>query len=262
MQLKQGLGAIALACAMAACAAPWTPPAQPDVGRIDQEAGEDARAGRLEEAAAKRRWYHAHALAFAPSHSGVRRSFAMSDWYELARRYPPAMQDMLDAQDKAQQAVRAGGPDAREAMADLSAFAEQLGDPRPIASVMSWLDANRPADARRFAHAALPALVTAQEAALAVRYLDAEAWLRERASTFETLSQYASPGRTRAAQLRGNQDFVERDAAFAVAALVKAGRPAEAAAMVERLRAVLGSDAKMHACSDALRGHAPPLRRY
>lgn len=263
MNLMQRVGALVLATGVtAAGAAAWTPPVKPDVDAILNQARDDAIAGRLDEAAAKHRWYHAHALAFKPSHVGVRVSFAMADWVRLARRHPPAMQDMLDAQAQAVQVLKAGGPGAGEALGDLAAFAGSLGDPRPMADAMAWLDANRPADARRHAHEALPALVTANEAALAVRYLDADRWLAERKRSFDAVTERDWLGVAKAEQRERAQAFADREAAFAVAALVKAGRPAEAAAMVERLRAILGSDAKMHFSADALRGHAPPLRRY
>ena len=61
---------------------------------------------------------------------------------------------------------------------------------------------------------------------------------------------------------RRAQDFVDRQTAFAVAALVRAGRPSEADELVKKLRAVLGDDAAMSASADALRGQAPPLYPY
>lgn len=251
-----------VACLIAGAAGAWEPPTPVDVDKVLREAREATVAGQLDKAAVRHRWYHENALRHLPAHSGVRLSFALHDWYELARRHPPAMQDMLAAQQKAMQMTQQGGPDARDAFGDLTAFAEVLGDAQPVASTFAWLDANRPADARRLLLSALPALVTANEPALAVRYLDVDEWLRRNRGTFELLSQHSSPGERPVDRRRQAQEFVDRQAAFAVAAMVKAGRPAEAGDMVKQLRRTLGDDAKMASCDDALRGHAPPLRRY
>lgn len=263
MNFAARLGAMAFAFHLSlGHAAAWTPPAKVDVDQILREAGEDARAGRFDDAAAKHRWYHANALSHAPSHVGVRVSFALMDWYQLARKHPAAMQDMLTAQDQAAQAVRNGGAETDGAMRDLTALAETLGDPKVVVSTFAWLDANRPADARRFVDDALPSLLTAQQVALAVRYLDVDAMLKRSRGIYETLTNAKRSGESEAERRLSAQNFVDRQAAFAVAALAKAGRAAEAAAMRERLRALLGTTAPMRSTEDALRGHAPPLQRY
>ena len=257
------LGCIGLiACLIAGAATAWEPAAPIDVDQVLVEAREAAMAGRFDDAAARHRWYHANALRHAPAHSGVRTSFAMLDWHRLALRHPPALDDMLAAQEAAARRVKAGGPEAREAIVDLAAFARVLGQPQAMATTFVWLDANRPADAGRFLLSALPALVSADESALVVRYLDVDDLLRRSASAFELLMAQQVAEEDPSDRRRRAQDFVDRQTAFAVAAMVRAGRPSEAEDLVKRLRAVLGDDAAMSASADALRGQAPPLYPY
>lgn len=246
-------------------AAPWTPPAQPDVDQILKQARELSRpGGDPEQAAAMHRWYHQHALAHAPSHGGVRLSFALSDWHALALRYPPALADMQAARDRAAERLRAGGPNPREAMSDLAALDQQLADPRVSAELMAWLDANRPADARSFAPLAMAAVVASGQHALALRYLDQNALVRnsERQLRGMTDSAERLPETQRPEFRQGVVSYLDRQAAPAVAALAQAGRAQDAQQLLDRLQGVLGQDAQLHLCRDGLRGFAPPFRRY
>lgn len=256
-----------LVCLLASAslaAAPWSPPAEPDVDQILKAARDLAREGRdLEQAAAMHRWYHDHALAHAVSHAGVRLSFALSDWHALAMRHLPALADMQAAHDRAALRVRNGGPNLREAMQDLAALGEQLADPRASADAMAWLDANRPADARRFAPQALTALVAAGRHDLALRYLDQEALIASIAGPFKAMTEGEQrvPEGERSAFRQGVTAYFDRRAAPAVAALVLGGRALEAQQLVDRVQAALGRDAPLPLCRDGLRGFAPPFRR-
>lgn len=57
--------------------------------------------GKYEQALERFIWFHEHALEHDPGMSGVRLSFALSDWKELADEYPPAKIALVDTRDQA-----------------------------------------------------------------------------------------------------------------------------------------------------------------
>ncbi len=69
---------------------------RPDLQKIRDEARTLATQGRYEEALQRHLWYHNHALEIDPAQTGVRLSFALSDWVELGRHYPKARQALIE----------------------------------------------------------------------------------------------------------------------------------------------------------------------
>jgi tRNA A-37 threonylcarbamoyl transferase component Bud32 len=88
----------------AASAELWAPnPAageKPNLSQILQEAKGLAQEGRYEEALQRQIWYHNHALEIDSAQTGVRLSFALSYWMELARRYPKAKVALVEVRDR------------------------------------------------------------------------------------------------------------------------------------------------------------------
>ena len=72
------------------------------------EARRLASAGRYQEALEKHIWYHRHALEYGPSHAGVRLSFALNDWVELGRKYPPALEALSKIRDEGESELASG----------------------------------------------------------------------------------------------------------------------------------------------------------
>jgi hypothetical protein len=64
--------------------------------------------GAYEEALQRHIWYHNHALEIDSAHSAVRLSFALSDWMELARRYPKAKQALIEIRDNKSREIAEG----------------------------------------------------------------------------------------------------------------------------------------------------------
>lgn len=239
----------------------WTPPAQPDLDALGQQARADVEAGRYAQAAAYHRWYFTHALGIDQAHSGVRLSFALSHWRALGELYPPALQDMREAREAAAAQVRAGGPAQQQAVRDLVALELHLVDPSGSAATALWLQMHRPADLPAFVSIALPALVAAGNASLAMQHFDEPKVLAGIQRTFNRLSDRAGSDRGSEETRRSAQAFVDGEAAPAVAAMVQIGQAERARAFVAQVRVLIGADAKLHACDDALRGFAPPFRR-
>lgn len=239
----------------------WTPPAQPDLDVLDRQARADLAAGRYAQVAAYHRWYFNNALGIDPAHSGVRLSFALSHWRALAELYPPALQDMREARDAAAAQVRAGGPAQQQAVRDLVALELHLADPSGSAATALWLQMHRPADLPAFVSRALPALVAAGNASLAMQHFDEPLVLAGIQRTFNGLSDHARSDRGPEETRRSAQAFVDGEAAPAVSAMVQIGQAERARAFVAKVRALIGADAKLPECEDALRGFAPLFGR-
>jgi predicted Ser/Thr protein kinase len=77
-----------------------TPDEKPNLAAIATEAKNLTASGRYEDALQRYLWYHHHALEYDPAQAGVRLSFALSDWMELARRYPKARQALIEIRDE------------------------------------------------------------------------------------------------------------------------------------------------------------------
>jgi hypothetical protein len=75
------------------------PGEKPDVDKIWQEASDLRKQGHYEESLQRHIWYHNHALEYGVGQTGVRLSFALSDWVELGRRYPKAKEALVEIRD-------------------------------------------------------------------------------------------------------------------------------------------------------------------
>jgi serine/threonine protein kinase len=83
------------------------PGAKPDLMAILQEAKELMTQQRYEDSLQRQIWYHNHSNS-DPSQLGVRNSFALADWVELGRRYPKAMQALIEIRNENERKIYAG----------------------------------------------------------------------------------------------------------------------------------------------------------
>lgn len=72
-----------------------------DVKQALDDAERFTREGNYEQALERHIWYHENALKYAPSQYGVRLSFALSDWVELGKSYPKALDALRHTRDEA-----------------------------------------------------------------------------------------------------------------------------------------------------------------
>src|ERR1035437_4162991 len=109
---QQQLALLSATNPVAASAETWSPAVAPgsasDLQKILGEAKDFMSKGAYEEALQRHIWYHNHALAIDPAQTGVRLSFALSDWMELGRRYPKAKQALLEIRDNKTREIAAG----------------------------------------------------------------------------------------------------------------------------------------------------------
>lgn len=126
--------------------------------------------GRHEEALSEFVWFHDHALVEEPALYGVRLSFALMYWIELAEAYPKAKQVLEEIRDLKTEALIHGDGN-REIFHDVEAINEALGCPAHTYSLFVQLTFSNSALAQSCSKLALPAIVSEGDFALAARYL-------------------------------------------------------------------------------------------
>jgi hypothetical protein len=151
--------------------AAWTPPENPNPQQILNEAQTDTKAGRYEDALAKHVWFHENALKLRPSLYGVRLSFALSDWVELAAAYPVALEKLKTIRDQAADRVRESDQ-VREPFHDFASINKYLNESIKTKDLFLWLNSSKPELAKSVFDLAEPALIDAKEYHLCGGYIE------------------------------------------------------------------------------------------
>jgi len=151
--------------------AEWKPPANPNPDKILNEAWKDTRENRYEDALAKFVWFHENALKYNKALYGVRLSFALGYWRELAEVYPPAMVKLKEARDEAEKKV-INGKNLKESFHDMVSINRELGDESRTKEVFTLLDSRDPESAKKVYDLAQPALINSKEYKLCGKYVD------------------------------------------------------------------------------------------
>jgi serine/threonine protein kinase len=128
---QQQLALLSATNPVPASAETWSPAvaagSTPDLQRILGEAKEFMSKGAYEEALQRHIWYHNHALEIDRGQTGVRLSFALSDWMELGRRYPKAKQALIEIRDSKTREI-AEGRGYSEMVQEVQAINHELQD--------------------------------------------------------------------------------------------------------------------------------------
>jgi hypothetical protein len=130
-----------------------------------------AKAGRFEEALRDYVWFHNNALKYESSLSGVRLSYALSDWIGLGKSYPKAIAALERIRDR-KIALLIGGEEVFSLFHDVVSINESLKCQKKTCEVFKELDRRYPEFARSCASVILGALVKCGEFELAKRYSD------------------------------------------------------------------------------------------
>lgn len=138
--------------------------------------------GRHEEALQELSWFHEHALEEQPSMYGVRLSFALGYWADLANVYAPA-RTALDAVRERDAALLLSGRGDRRRFHDLVSIDAALGQRARTHEVYVRLRETAPELAAACAGLALPAVIAAGDFALAEQMLpDPESTIRKQSA--------------------------------------------------------------------------------
>lgn len=138
--------------------------------QVLRDARETARRGAHAEALEKYLWFHHHALEHSPSLTGVRLSYAISEWIELANAYPPAMEALELIQSNNLRLLKEGSGE-RLRFNEFASINRSLGRFELTATLFAELAEYQPEFAQTCFRAALPALVRTRSFALARRFV-------------------------------------------------------------------------------------------
>jgi len=130
-----------------------------------------AREGRYEEALREYIWFHEHALQHRQSLYGVRLSFALWYWMELAKEYPEARKKLEEIRDRKTETLASGGGD-RELFHDVRSINHALGEEEKTHQLFTTMLKTAPLLAPACADLAIEAIVKAGDFMLAERYSD------------------------------------------------------------------------------------------
>jgi hypothetical protein len=234
----------------------WSPPENPNPQAILQEAHADTRAKRYETALAKHVWFHEKALSIEPALYGVRLSFALSNWHELAKEYPPALMKLKDIRDQAKKNV-IEGKDVRESFHDMGSINDQLGEQAATKKVFVILDEKSPKIAKEVFDLAKPSLVQAKAYSLFGKYIVPEDDFSKMRETYRQGKELAEDARFGVRHLDFANKKFANDATTLVAILAVNDRKEEAEEIAASARAEW-DDRSFHAgLEKALMGVVP-----
>lgn len=146
------------------------PGEKPNPAHVEIEAKMLMKKGDYEAALQRHLWYHNHALEHQPYLSGVRNSFVLSQWTELARRYPKAKTAMMEVRDSGTRELMAGRGGSG-LFQDVVAINEQWGGQKSTLELFKNLDAHQPALAKQCYQLAEALLVDQKDYAICGRYV-------------------------------------------------------------------------------------------
>jgi hypothetical protein len=125
--------------------------------------------GRYAEALADFVWFHDHALEYKPSLHAIRLSFALGDWADLGRLYPPALEKLKSIRNEKTGAI-SRGEGSRALFDDVASINEDLEEEQLTCDLFQDLDQSNPELAQACASSALEGLVRCGAYELAYRY--------------------------------------------------------------------------------------------
>lgn len=144
-------------------------PADLNLTTFIQDNAELIKHGEFKKVLERHIWYHNHALEYNPGLTGVRLSFALSDWKKLADMYPPALRAMQKIRDnKTKEVARNASSDL---FMDVAALNRTLGEDGKTVDLFKTLDAKQPEVAAACFQQAKPALFAANQYGTIRKYL-------------------------------------------------------------------------------------------
>jgi hypothetical protein len=147
--------------------AEWRPPARPDPAAILVQAKQDAKHGRYREALEKHLWLFRQTH---PAFARQRIAAVLPAWYQLGRKYPPALNALERVRAESGAQLMGTRADWRQ-FADYSAITLYLDDDETAtAHMFAWLDQHRPDLASKAYEIARPSLVAVGQSRLYAKY--------------------------------------------------------------------------------------------
>ena len=237
----------------------WTPPESPDPQKILDEARADFQNGLYAIALDKHIWFHHNALNYQSALSGVRLSFALSAWRDLAKVHPPALNALKNEITQSETRVVNGTFCDFDAFHDFVSLNQLLGSEHRVVSLFSSLDENRPKCARDVFLIAKSSLAAKQALPLSAKYIKPKGDFTAMVHSYERHLEYNAGGRPEI------QSFAEAmfiyESSLLVATLSVDGRTKEAQDFISKAIDILDNEEMKRAMDKALLGE-PMLRPY
>lgn len=137
-----------------------------DPGDILNRGRTSALEGRHEEALRDLLWFHENALKHDRAYYGVRLSFAVGYWKELADLYPPALEALQSVKKQSEAALRRG-EGGRDLFNDVVSINRELNRESDTYKLFLTLKRKHRASTRKFGDLAVEAIVGAGDFKLA-----------------------------------------------------------------------------------------------
>lgn len=122
-------------------------------------------------------WYWDHILEYQPNEYGVRLSFALGIWKELADVYPPALEKLKQIRDGAEAKALQGNPDS---MSEANSINSTLGEQKRTVELVKTMDRTQLELVRKVWRRVERTMIENGETAMALKYSPApeEKWSR------------------------------------------------------------------------------------
>ncbi len=142
---------------------------------------------KYEEALLRLRWFWDHILEYERAQYGVRLSFALGIWKQLADVYPPALQELRSLRDKSEQGAAA----SPYAFHDLLSLNETLGETPKSIAFFKELMTKSPEQAQKFYRFIDSKMIAAKEFKIAMEYggSPADRWEKLKPSVQQDVSE-------------------------------------------------------------------------
>lgn len=142
---------------------------------------------KYEEALLRLRWFWDHILEYERAQYGVRLSFALGIWKQLADVYPPALQELRSLRDKSEQRAAA----SPYVFHDLLSLNETLGETPKSIAFFKELMTKSPEQAQKFYRFIDSKMIAAKEFKIAMQYggSPADRWEKLKPSVQQDVSE-------------------------------------------------------------------------
>jgi len=154
--------------------AEWAPKNPIDPHSILSSAVDDRVSKNYKTALQKQLWFHHNVLEHNRSFYGVRLSFALSYWVELANEYPPALKALEKELALSEAKVKSGKDCDENPFHDFSSINRELNRFKPVVSLFKYLDKEIPESARKNFNLAKSSLIRSKDYELYVKYVNSE----------------------------------------------------------------------------------------
>lgn len=171
-------------------ASEWKPTDPINASKILNEARQDRTERRYGQALQKHIWFHQNALKYNIGMGGVRLSYALADWLELAKVYPPALEAMKAEAIDAEQRVLAGDISRIDLFHDVVSINQTLNQDEKSVELFKKIAATEPQDAKIMLIFVTPQLIAAKEYELMRKFTDPRESIRMTFLSYDSLNSF------------------------------------------------------------------------